>query len=350
MNRPAAPALGPSHPPRTSNPTQNPNPRTENPRTPAPRTCRRPVVVRDIEAVVARMARIPARQASSSDRERLRTLEESLERVVFGQNEAVHLVAQAIKRSRAGLGQPDRPAGCFLFTGPTGVGKTELAKQLAIQLGNEFIRFDMSEYMEKHAVARLIGAPPGYVGFEQGGQLVDAVRTHPYSVVLLDEIEKAHPDIYNILLQVMDHATLTDNTGRKADFRNVVLILTSNAGSREMSAKSIGFADGAASEAIDEAMRRAAAGKSKAAIERVFSPEFRNRLDAIVTFRSLTPDGHGDHRREVHPAARSAARRAARRDHAHAGGARVAGQRRATTRSSARGRSRASSSATSAIR
>jgi ATP-dependent Clp protease ATP-binding subunit ClpA len=237
-----------------------------------------------IEAVVSRMARIPARQASSSDRERLKTLEESLERVVFGQKEAVHLVAQAIKRSRAGLGLPERPAGCFLFTGPTGVGKTELAKQLAILLGNEFTRFDMSEYMEKHAVARLIGAPPGYVGFEQGGQLVDAVRTHPYSVVLLDEIEKAHQDIYNILLQVMDHATLTDNTGRKADFRNVVLILTSNAGSREMSAKSVGFAG--ASD-YDE---RAAAGKSKAAIERVFSPEFRNRLDAIVQFRNLTPE------------------------------------------------------------
>src|SRR5213078_4696751 len=188
----------------------------------------------DIEPIVARMARIPARQASSSERERLRTLEESLERVVFGQHDAVHLVAQAIKRSRAGLGQPDRPAGCFLFTGPTGVGKTELAKQLALLLGNEFIRFDMSEYMEKHAVARLIGAPPGYVGFEQGGLLVDAVRTHPYSVVLLDEIEKAHPDIYNVLLQVMDHAKLTANTGRKADFRNTVVILTSNAGSREM--------------------------------------------------------------------------------------------------------------------
>ena len=192
----------------------------------------------DIERVVARIARIPARQASSSDRERLRSLEESLQRVVFGQPDAVHLVAQAIKRSRAGLGQPERPAGCFLFTGPTGVGKTELARQLAIQLGNEFTRFDMSEYMEKHAVARLIGAPPGYVGFEQGGLLVDTVRTHPYSVVLLDEIEKAHPDIFNILLQVMDHATLTDNTGRKADFRNVVLILTSNAGSRELSAPS----------------------------------------------------------------------------------------------------------------
>ena len=250
-----------------------------------------PVIVDapDIEAVVARAARIPPSQASSSDRERLRTLEESLERVVFGQREAVHLVAQAIKRSRAGLGQPDRPAGCFLFTGPTGVGKTELAKQLAILLGNEFTRFDMSEYMEKHAVARLIGAPPGYVGFEQGGQLVDAVRTHPYSVVLLDEIEKAHPDIYNILLQVMDHATLTDNTGRKADFRHVVLVLTSNAGSREMSASAIGFADGAAGDDLDNALRRASASKSKAAIERVFSPEFRNRLDAIVTFRSLTP-------------------------------------------------------------
>ncbi len=208
--------------------------------------------------------------------------------MVFGQPEAVQLVAQAIKRSRAGLGQPDRPTGCFLFTGPTGVGKTELAKQLAIQLGNEFTRFDMSEYMEKHAVARLIGAPPGYVGFEQGGLLVDSVRTHPYSVVLLDEIEKAHPDIYNILLQVMDHAALTDNTGRKADFRNVVLILTSNAGSRELSAQTIGFAERGIGEAYDERARRAAATRSKSAIERVFSPEFRNRLDAIVTFRPLS--------------------------------------------------------------
>ncbi len=236
------------------------------------------VDVGDIEAIVARMARIPARQASSSDRERLRLLEESLERVVFGQHEAVHLVAQAIKRSRAGLALPERPAGCFLFTGPTGVGKTELARQLALLLGNEFIRFDMSEYMEKHAVARLIGAPPGYVGFEQGGQLVDAIRTHPYSVVLLDEIEKAHEDIYNILLQVMDHATLTDNTGRKADFRNTVLILTSNAGSREMSAGSIGFGEIGPD------------GRAKSAVDRVFSPEFRNRLDAIVTFKALSPE------------------------------------------------------------
>ena len=246
-----------------------------------------PIVVgpSEIERVVARMARIPAHQASASDRQRLRDLEPSLARVVFGQRDAVHTVAQAIKRSRAGLGLPERPAGCFLFTGPTGVGKTELARQLALQLGNEFLRFDMSEYMEKHAVARLIGAPPGYVGFEQGGQLVDAVRTHPYNVLLLDEIEKAHPDIYNILLQVMDHATLTDNTGRKADFRNVVLILTSNAGSREMSAKAIGFGD-----EHDAAVRQASASKAKLAVERVFSPEFRNRLDAIVTFGPLSPE------------------------------------------------------------
>ncbi len=238
------------------------------------------VTIGDIERVVARMARIPEKQTTSSDKERLRTLEEALQRVVFGQEEAVSAVVTAIKRARAGLGMPDRPAGCFLFAGPTGVGKTELARQLALHLGNEFIRYDMSEYMEKHAVARLIGAPPGYVGFEQGGLLVDAVRTHPYSVVLLDEIEKAHTDVYNILLQVMDHATLTDNSGRKADFRHVVLIMTSNAGSREASATAIGFND-------DQA--RSATGRMKAAIERVFSPEFRNRLDTIVTFGTLTP-------------------------------------------------------------
>lgn len=242
-----------------------------------------------IEEVVARIARIPAKQASASDRDRLRTLEESLGRVVFGQEEAVKLVARAIKRSRAGLGQPDRPAGAFLFTGPTGVGKTELAKQLALHLGNEFQRYDMSEYMEKHAVARLIGAPPGYVGFEQGGLLVDAVRTHPYSVVLLDEIEKAHPDIYNILLQVMDHATLTDNNGRKADFRQVVLIMTSNAGSREMSAAAMGFASVPNAGGLDNRQRQAQA-RSKSAIEKVFSPEFRNRLDAIVNFQPLSAD------------------------------------------------------------
>jgi ATP-dependent Clp protease ATP-binding subunit ClpA len=242
----------------------------------------RPVEIDDVERIVARMARIPEKQASSSDKERLKGLEESLNRVVFGQLDAVHQVATSIKRARAGLGQPDKPAGSFLFTGPTGVGKTELAKQLARQLGNEFIRFDMSEYMEKHAVARLIGAPPGYVGFEQGGLLVDAVRQHPYAVLLLDEIEKAHPDIFNILLQVMDHATLTDNNGRKADFRQVVLIMTSNAGSRELSAATLGF--------VGPASGGVAKSRSKNAIERLFSPEFRNRLDAIITFGALTPD------------------------------------------------------------
>jgi ATP-dependent Clp protease ATP-binding subunit ClpA len=240
-----------------------------------------PCEIADVERTIARMARIPEKQATVSERERLRTLEESLTRVVFAQDEAVRTVARAIKRSRAGLGIPDHPAGCFLFTGPTGVGKTELARQLARHLGNEFHRFDMSEYMEKHAVARLIGAPPGYVGFEQGGLLVDAVRQHPYSVVLLDEIEKAHPDLFNILLQVMDHATLTDNTGRKADFRQVVLIMTSNAGSREMSQQAIGLVGDQAKDAKS---------RGKQAIERLFSPEFRNRLDAIVSFNPLTPE------------------------------------------------------------
>jgi len=247
------------------------------------------ITAEHIEDVVARMARIPAKQASSSDRDRLRGLEEALGRVVFGQEDAVRTVARAIKRSRAGLGQPDRPAGCFLFTGPTGVGKTELAKQLALHLGNEFIRYDMSEYMEKHAVARLIGAPPGYVGFEQGGLLVDSIRQHPYAVLLLDEIEKAHPDIYNILLQVMDHATLTDNNGRKADFRQVVLIMTSNAGSREMSAGSIGFSESTGSARAVDARQKVAQQRSRQAIEKVFSPEFRNRLDAIVSFGPLSP-------------------------------------------------------------
>jgi ATP-dependent Clp protease ATP-binding subunit ClpA len=235
------------------------------------------------------MANIPDRQASASDRQRLRTLEESLARVVFGQEEAVALVAAAIKRSSAGLGQPDRPTGCFLFTGPTGVGKTELARQLALHLGNEFIRYDMSEYMEKHTVARLVGAPPGYVGFEQGGLLVDAVRAHPYSVLLMDEIEKAHPDVLNILLQVMDHATLTDSNGRRADFRHVVLIMTSNAGSRELSSQTIGFGDAGGQARVDESRQKATLARSKAAVDRLFTPEFRNRLDAIVTFKPLTP-------------------------------------------------------------
>jgi ATP-dependent Clp protease ATP-binding subunit ClpA len=242
---------------------------------------RRVVDAPEVERVVSRMARIPETQATTSDRERLRTLDEALKRVVFGQDEAVDQVASAIKRARAGLGPPERPAGTFLFTGPTGVGKTELAKQLAKHLGNEFQRYDMSEYGEKHSVSRLIGAPPGYVGFEQGGLLVDAVRQHPYSVVLLDEVEKSHPDLMSILLQVMDSATLTDNTGRKADFRQVILIMTSNAGSREMSQATIGFAGNREQDAKS---------RGKEALERFFTPEFRNRLDGIVTFKSLSPE------------------------------------------------------------
>jgi ATP-dependent Clp protease ATP-binding subunit ClpA len=236
------------------------------------------IVPLDIEAVVAKMARIPARTVSSSDKEKLATLETDLKRVIFGQDQAVQQLARAIKMSRAGLGRPEKPTGSFLFAGPTGVGKTELAKQLAQVLGIEFLRFDMSEYMEKHTVSRLIGAPPGYVGFDQGGLLTDAVNKTPYSVVVLDEIEKAHPDLYNILLQVMDHASLTDNNGRKADFRNVVLIMTTNAGSREMASMQIGFGEGDAAGSMG----------GKKALERVFSPEFRNRLDATIFFDSLS--------------------------------------------------------------
>ena len=242
---------------------------------------RKSVTRRDIEEVVARMARIPSSRVSSSDRDRLASLEFELGSKVFGQKEAVAMLAQAIKRSRAGLGNAERPLGSFLLTGPTGVGKTELAKQLAQCLGVSFVRFDMSEYMEKHAVARLIGAPPGYVGFEQGGLLTDAIRKTPHCVLLLDEIEKAHMDMFSILLQVMDHATLTDNNGRKSDFRNVVLLMTSNAGAREMSGNAIGFKAGAEE---DRGLR------GLAAIEKLFSPEFRNRLDAIIPFHSLTQD------------------------------------------------------------
>jgi len=235
------------------------------------------VRTKDIEHVVATIAKIPPRSVSVSDRERLETLERDLQLSVFGQDAAITTLASAIKLSRAGLAHPEKPVGCFLFAGPTGVGKTEVAKQLASVLGIEFLRFDMSEYMEPHTVSRLIGAPPGYVGFDQGGLLTDAMRKTPHAVLLLDEIEKAHPNLFNILLQVMDHATLTDNNGRKADFRNAILIMTTNAGAQEMAAAAIGFGG------------RTNADKGGKAIERLFTPEFRNRLDAIISFNSLSP-------------------------------------------------------------
>lgn len=231
----------------------------------------------DIEAVVAKIARIPPRSVSISDKDRLHRLDDDLKKVVFGQDPAIAVIVRAIRLARAGLGQPEKPVGSFLFSGPTGVGKTEVAKQLAQTLGLQFLRFDMSEYMEKHTVSRLIGAPPGYVGFDQGGLLTEAITRNPHSVLLLDEIEKAHPDLFNILLQVMDHATLTDNNGKKADFRHVILIMTSNAGAREMAATAIGFGE------------QSNEGKDQQAIEKLFSPEFRNRLDGVVHFQTLPP-------------------------------------------------------------
>ncbi|HKR22877.1 MAG TPA: AAA family ATPase, partial [Pyrinomonadaceae bacterium] len=233
------------------------------------------VRTRDIETVVARMAKVPEKTVVSSEKVRLGELEGKLKGVIFGQDHAIEQVVRAIKLSRSGLGQPEKPVGCFLFSGPTGVGKTELAKQIALILGVEFIRFDMSEYAESHTVSRLIGAPPGYVGFDQGGLLTDAINRTPYAVLVLDEIEKAHPNLFNILLQVMDHATLTDNNGKKADFRNVVLIMTTNAGAREISEGGIGF------------QRDQGKGQGRGAIERTFSPEFRNRLDAWIAFKAL---------------------------------------------------------------
>ena len=235
---------------------------------------RRTVTVRDVEKVVSRMARIPARSVSGSDLTHLRELDTVLKKSIFGQDQAISALVTAVKRSRAGLKQTEGPTGSFLFAGPTGVGKTEVAKQLAAALSVHFERFDMSEYMEKHAVSRLIGAPPGYVGFDQGGLLTDAIRKHPYCVLLLDEIEKAHPDLFSILLQVMDHSTLTDNAGRKADFRNVILIMTTNAGARELSERAIGFTGDSR-------------GRNDRALKNLFSPEFRNRLDATITFNPL---------------------------------------------------------------
>ena len=229
----------------------------------------------EIEDIITKIARIPAKTVSNDDRSALKTLDRDLKNVVFGQDAAIDALAAAIKMSRSGLGNPAKPIGSFLFSGPTGVGKTEVAKQLAYTLGVELLRFDMSEYMERHAVSRLIGAPPGYVGFEQGGLLTEQVTKHPYAVLLLDEIEKAHPDIFNVLLQVMDHGTLTDNNGRKADFRNVVIIMTTNAGAESLSKSSIGFTSSKAS------------GDEMADIKRLFTPEFRNRLDAIISFKML---------------------------------------------------------------
>src|SRR5512141_1534575 len=229
----------------------------------------------EIEEIVAKIARIPAKSVSSDHRNALKTLDRDLKNVVFGQDKAIDALVSAIRMARSGLGNPQKPIGNFLFSGPTGVGKTEVAKQLAYCLGVELIRFDMSDYMERHAVSRLIGAPPGYIGFDQGGQLTEAITKHPYSVLLLDEIEKAHPDIFNILLQVMDHGTLTDNNGRKADFRNVIIIMTTNAGAGELAKHTMGFAT------------ERQTGDEMESIKRMFTPEFRNRLDAIISFGSL---------------------------------------------------------------
>jgi len=241
-----------------------------------PADTRRMVVdVETIQNIVAKMARIPPKTVSASDRDVLRNLERDLKLVIFGQDEAIDALASAIKMSRSGLGDERRPVGSFLFSGPTGVGKTEVTRQLALTMGVELVRFDMSEYMERHTVSRLIGAPPGYVGFDQGGLLTEAITKNPHCVLLLDEIEKAHPEVFNLLLQVMDHGTLTDNNGRKADFRNVTIVMTTNAGAQEMSRASVGFTQ---QDHASDAME---------VIKRMFTPEFRNRLDAIIQFRPL---------------------------------------------------------------
>jgi len=239
---------------------------------------KRTIGVGDIEAIVAKIARIPPKSVSSSDKEALKTLDEDLKRVVFGQDQAIEALAASIKMARSGLGHPEKPIGAYLFSGPTGVGKTEVTRQLAQILGLELIRFDMSEYMERHTVSRLIGAPPGYVGFDQGGLLTEAISKHPHAVLLLDEIEKAHPDVFNLLLQVMDHGTLTDNNGRKADFRNVIIVMTTNAGAEQLGRASMGFT------------RQDHSGDELEIIKKIFSPEFRNRLDAVIPFKPLDED------------------------------------------------------------
>ena len=239
---------------------------------------RKTLGVREVETVVAKIARIPPRSVSKSDKEVLRTLERDLKAVVFGQDKAITALASAIKLARAGLREPEKPIGCYLFSGPTGVGKTEVARQLADLMGVELIRFDMSEYMERHTVSRLIGAPPGYVGFDQGGMMTDSVDQNPHAVLLLDEIEKAHPDVFNLLLQIMDHGKLTDHNGKSVDFRNIILVMTTNAGAQEMAKQSIGFERG---------LRE---GEDEEAIKRLFTPEFRNRLDSTIAFAHLTPE------------------------------------------------------------
>jgi ATP-dependent Clp protease ATP-binding subunit ClpA len=239
---------------------------------------RKTVTLKDVEEIVAKIARIPPKAVSADDKETLRNLERDLRSMVFGQDKAIEALSAAIKLSRAGLRDQEKPIGNYLFSGPTGVGKTEVARQLASTLGIELVRFDMSEYMERHSISRLIGAPPGYVGFDQGGLLTDAIDQHPHCVLLLDEIEKAHPDLYNILLQVMDHGKLTDHNGRTVDFRNVILIMTTNAGASDMAKEAIGFG------------REARTGEDEEAIKRMFTPEFRNRLDATITFAALTPE------------------------------------------------------------